>query len=261
MGNAGAYRTGEGLIRTFSLYLPPFIFYLFGMFDGPENYGPQEGDGATGNVSEGASEQAREQFAQAQAAVQAVRREERKAKKKDEGVAQLILQFLTDTQRTHLATLIARLVAIDCPSPFILAILSLISQGCRSAVDEFLLERQRAIDVAESHNQTMVPHDGLNEEANAQVIQWIMRMELVLSLDTHNILQTLIVDETNIDGTVLQLATFVFQEFLREQGKNAQFEAVQPLAINVLQSLFEAPMRACMEMQLQQAQEQMTNDE
>ncbi|HVW66762.1 MAG TPA: hypothetical protein VHA78_03440 [Candidatus Peribacteraceae bacterium] len=230
--------------------------------DGPENYGPGEGgEGGTGNVSEGVSEQAREQFAQAQAAIQQVRREERKAKKKDDGVAQVILQFLTDTQRTHLATLIARLVAIDCPSPFILAILSLISEGCRLSVDEFLQERQRMIDVASAHTQAMVPQDGLNEEANAQVIQWIMRMEAVLSLDMHNILQAIIVDETNIDGTVLQLATFVFQEFLKMQGKNAQFEAVQPLAINVLQSLFESPMRTRMEMQLQQAQEEMTNDE
>lgn len=230
--------------------------------DGPEIYNPEEGgEGAAGNVSEGVSEQAREQFAQAQAAVQQVRREEKKAKKKDEGVAQVILQFLTDTQRTHLATLIARLVAIDCPSPFILAILSLINQGCRSAVDEFLQERQRAIDIAQSHNQAMVPQDGLSEEANAQMIQWIMRMELVLSLDADTILRALIVDDTNIDGTVLQLATFVFQEFLRENGKDAPFETVQPLAINVLQSLFAAPMHARMQAQLEQAQEQMAEEE
>lgn len=227
------------------------------MFDanGPESYAPGEGsEGGTGNVSEGVSEQAREQFAQAQAAIQQVRREERKAKKRDDGVAQVILQFLTDTQRTHLATLIARLVAIDCPSPFILSILSLVNDGCKAAVDEYLQERERAIDVAGAHNQALVPHDGLTEEANARVIQWIMRMELVLSLDTHVILNALIIDETNIDGTVLQLATFVFQQFLQEQGKNAQFEAVQPLAISVLQSLFESPMRTRLEMQLQAMQ-------
>jgi len=56
-----------------------------------------------------------------------IQKEEKKAKKKDDGVAQVILQFLTDDQRTHLATLIARLVALDCPSPFILSILSLIN--------------------------------------------------------------------------------------------------------------------------------------
>jgi hypothetical protein len=224
------------------------------MFDsnGPESVGPDEGgEGGTGNVSEGVSEQAREQFAQAQAAQQQIRKEEKKAKKRDTGVAQMILQFLTDTQRTHLATLISRLVASDCPSHFLLAILSLVNEGCRSAVDDYLQEQQRVIDIEGSHSQALMRQDGLDEEANALIIQWIMRMELVLSLDSKNILNAILVDDTNIDGTVLQLATFVFQQFLEEKGKAAPFETVQQLAIGVLQSIFAPSMHAHMQAQLE----------
>ena len=207
-----------------------------------------------GNVSEDISEQAREQFAQAQAGVQAVRKEEKKARKRDDGVAQMILQFLTDTQKTHFATLIARLVAIDCPSPFILAVLSLISDGCKNVVEEYLREKQLAIDENSARETSLMP-SGLSSDANAELIQWIMRMEAVLETDSENILRTLLVDEQNIDGTVLQLTTFVFKQFMEEHGKQMSFEALQQLSISVLQSLFAPHMQVWMERQIAAAQE------
>lgn len=218
------------------------------MFDGPENFGPDE-SGTMGNVSEEVSEQAREQFAQAQAAIQQVRREEKKAKKKDDGVAQMILQFLTDTQKTHLATLIARLVANDCPSPFILAILSLINDNCKTVVEEYLSERAFTIDETQARETSMIP-SGLPTDANETLIEWIMRMETVLATNPETILRTLLVDEQNIDGTVLQLTTFVFRQFLDEHNKAAPFENVQQLSIGVLQSIFAPHMQAWMERQI-----------
>lgn len=221
------------------------------MFAGPENIGPSEGgEGAMGNVSEGVSEQAREQFAQAQAAIQQVRKEEKKARKRDDGVAQMILQFLTDTQRTHLATLIARLVAINCPSPFILAVLSLINEGCKAVVADYLKEKHVAIDESVAHDQNLISATGLQPEDSAMLVEWIMRMETVLSTDSDNILNALIVDDSNIDGTVLQLTTFVLQTFLAEHGKNAEFESLQQLSISVLQSLFTPHMQSRLERML-----------
>lgn len=217
----------------------------------PENYGPDEGgEGGTGNVSEQASEQAREQFAAAQAAIQQIRKEEKKAKKRDDGVAQMILQFLTDTQRTHLATLIARLVATDCPSVFILAILSLMNEGCKTVVEDYLQERNIKIDTSAIQSTSMVPTTGLSTESNEVMVEWIMRMEVVLSTDAENIINSLIVDDANIDGTVLQLTTFVLQTFLQDHQKNAAFESVQQLSIGVLQSLFTPYMQARMEQRL-----------
>ena len=49
-------------------------------------------------------------------------------------------------------------------------------------------------------------------------------------------------DEHNIDGTVLQLASFVLQEFFRSnQGgrREAPFQNLQALAGNILQVVFE----------------------
>ncbi len=223
------------------------------MANGPESVGPDEGgEGGTGNVSEGISEQAREQYAAAQAAMQQIRKEEKKARKRDDGVAQMILQFLNDTQRTHLATLIARLVAINCPSPFILAILSLISDGCKTVVTEYLKEKQIVIDGSESSGSELMASTGLDAESNVHLSEWIMRMETVLSTDPDNILNTLIVDDSNIDGTVLQLTTFVLQTFLTDHKKTASFENLQQLSIGVLQSLFTPYMQARMERMITQ---------
>ncbi len=213
------------------------------MFDisGPSESGaPGEEGGGGGEV---AREQARDGFAAAQqASLQQLQRDEKKSKKRDDGVAQIILQFLTDTQRTHLAVLIARLVAINCPTPFILAILSLINEQCRAGVEEYLKDKN----VQTSENQSLPiilqGERGLDASANTKLVMWIARMDHVLQTDPETILGSLLIDQNNIDGTVLQLTTFVLQTFLTEHGKNAEFENLQALSVGVLQSLFTSHM-------------------
>ena len=208
---------------------------------GPESFVPSEGEGG---ASEGLSEAARAKFAGAQAAMQQIRREEKKAKKRDDGVAGVILQFLTDTQKAHLATLISRLVAIDCPSTFILAILSLINEDCRTAVEDYLKEQQiERLPVNAAAN--MIPaQSALDDAANHRLVMWIEQMETVLATDSTNILNALLVEHRNIDGTVLQLTTFVLKEFLESHDKHPSFESLQGLSISVLQSLFEPHLAA-----------------
>lgn len=200
---------------------------------GFESAAPSE-DG--GNAAEGLSEQAKAKFAASQAAAQQIQKEEKKAKKKDDGVAQVILQFLTDDQRTHLATLIARLVARDCPSPFILAILSLINDDCRKVVDEYLKE-QGAEEIDEATLPAIAPGNDLSTDNQAFAL-WIVRMQRVLASDSQKIIAALLVEDGNIDGTVLQVTTFVLQDYLEESGKKPQFDELQQLSINILQSVF-----------------------
>lgn len=209
---------------------------------------PDEGQGG---VNEAAAEAARQRFAGTQAALQQLQKDEKKSKKRDSGVADAILQFLTDAQKTHLATLIARLVAMNCPSPFILAILSLINDNCKTVVEEYLREREVDIPAIEAGSRSILPAtSNLNDAANEQLVSWVMRMELVLASDQEHILNALIVEDSNIDGTVLQLTTFVLQDFLKGQGKNPSFEPLQQLSIGVLQSIFQPVMQAHVERRL-----------
>lgn len=208
---------------------------------GSESFVPSEGEGGG---SEAAREQAQQRFAGTAAALQQIQREEKKAKRRDDTVAEAILQFLTDNQRTHLATLISRLVGLNCPSVFILSVVSLINPQCAAIVAEYLKE---AMSVEETDSEKLpatLAHAGeLGEEANIQLASWIARMDLVLQSDRETILGALVVGEKNIDGTVLQLTTFVLQEFLHAHRKQADFEKLQPLAIGILHSLFEPHLR------------------
>lgn len=201
-----------------------------------ENMSPDEGGGSGG---EQLSEEAKARFAGAAAAQQQARKDEKKSKKRDDGVAQMIMQFLSDTQRIHLATLISRLVALDCPSPFLLAILSLVNPDCAKVVEEYLNEQGSAPDIDVRALSAALGDTKLPVEANENLERWILSMELVLATNPAQILKALLVEEGNIDGTVLQLTTFVLDEFMKSHGKAVPFTALQGVAIQILQSVFE----------------------
>jgi hypothetical protein len=207
---------------------------------GGDILGPGEGGSA---VSEALSEEAKQRFAAAAKAMQAIQREEKRSKKRDTRVARAILQFLNDDRYAHLFPLISRLVARDCPSVFIIAVLSLIDAECQNVVQEYLQESgQKSSKETVDETMQLMAEVHLDAEANRALVEWITRMQMVLALDTQHIMEHLMVDEGNIDGTVLQLTTVVLQEFFRSAlggRKNIPSESLQPLGVNILQAVFE----------------------
>lgn len=198
---------------------------------------PDEG---TGNAPEALSEDAKARFAAAAAAMQQIRKEEKKSKKKDDRVAQVIMKFLGNQKDSHLFTLISRLVARDCPSIFILAIISLIDNESLEVVEEYLKEtmHKEAHEMVDE-SMALTKTGEIDAETNRVLVDWITRMQMVLSITPDKILLTLMLDEKNIDGSVLQLATFVLQRFFQERRKTAEFEKLQPLTASILQTVFE----------------------
>lgn len=198
---------------------------------GGESFAPSENAGA---ASEGVSEAAKARFAGQAAGAAQIRRDQAKAQKRDDSVAQAIIGFLTDTQRQHLATLIARLVARNCPSPFLLAILSLINKQCLEQYLQFARENQ--LPDAKESRELSLPN--LPGEQTAELADWVVRIEQVLAFDAQRIIASLLEDADNFDPTLLQLTTFVLEEFLHEHAKTAEFEKLQPLAAMILQTVF-----------------------
>jgi hypothetical protein len=197
---------------------------------------PSEGQSG---APEQLSEDAKQRFAAAGAAMAQIRREEKKSKKRDAKVAKTILQFLNDDKHAHLFVLISRLVARDCPSIFILAILSLINEESLKVVDEYFVDDKEKAPQTES---VELAPGAIDKQANDLLIAWINRMQMVLSSDTNAILAKIMVDEHNVDGTVLQLTTFVLQEFFESDAggrRKAPFEQVQTLTLSILQTVFE----------------------
>lgn len=203
------------------------------------------GEGASG-APEALSEEAKQRFAAAAAAMQAIQREEKRSKKRDTRVARTIIKFLNDDRYAHLFVLISRLVARDCPSVFILAILSLIDAESREVVKEYLQEVRQEMKEASAEviddDMKIIVSQSIDANTNRILIVWITRMQMVMALEAQKILSKLMVDEHNIDGTVLQLTTFILQEFFKSKeggGRTAPFESLQGLSVSILQTVFE----------------------
>jgi hypothetical protein len=208
--------------------------------DGTEFIGPDEGPSG---VSEGLSEEAKQRFAGTANAIAQIKREERVSKKRDTGVAQTILQFLTDNQRQHLSLLIAEHSARNCPSIFILALLSLINKECLAKVQEYLTEKLQttAIETVDE-SLSLMKNQKLDIQTNRMLIDWITRLQMVLSLEAMRIVPALMIDEKNMDGSVLQLTVFIIQDFFRAQSMNISYEKLQPLSASILQAIFKPHM-------------------
>ncbi|MDD5026468.1 MAG: hypothetical protein PHH13_03785 [Candidatus Peribacteraceae bacterium] len=220
---------------------------------GPESFAPGE---SAGGAPEQLSEEAKQRFAAAAAGMQQIRREERKSKKRDDQVARAIVQFLGTDEHAHLFVLISRLVARDCPSIFILAIVSLIHNGCLETVREYLKDTTQATG-QQTVDETMALMKGgeLDVQTNRTLVEWITRMQLVLSLTPEQILLRLMIDDKNVDGTVLQLATFVLQEFFAKRKRQISFERIQPLTASILQTVFQPFIGGVRKILLARAQE------
>jgi len=219
---------------------------------GPESFSPDEG---VGGVSETLSEEAKQRFAAAAAAMQQIKKEEKQSKKRDDQVAQVIIQFLGDEGHSHLFVLISRLVARDCPSIFILSILSLIHDESLKMVQEYLEETlQKTAEQTVDESMALTKSGELDADTNRTLVEWITRMQMVLSLAPEKILLRLMIDEKNIDGTVLQLTTFVLQEFFQNRGRETPFEKIQPLTASILQTVLQPFMGSVRKALLEQAE-------
>jgi hypothetical protein len=198
---------------------------------------PDEGQGGG---PEELSDDAKARFAASGAAMAQAKKEEKKSKKKDDKVAQVILKFLNDSKNSHLFTLISRLVARDCPSIFILSVISLIDDESQKEVAEYLKELTDK-DAHETVDESMalMKTGEIDADTNRALIDWITRMQMVLSQAPEQILTKLMIDDKNIDGSVLQLTTFVLQRFFEDRKKSAEFEKLQPLTASILQTVFE----------------------
>ena len=207
-------------------------------FGGLESAAP--GEGQSGGIEE-LSEDAKQRFAAAAKAGKALQQEERRSKRRDQKIARAIIRFLNDDRYTHLFILISRLVGRDCPSIFLLAILSLIDDEAAALVEDFLGDGSTAI-LAEKAATPIVEHSALSASSNATLSEWMGRVQGVLQREHAAILASLMLDDRNIDGSILQLTTFVLQAFFESAHggkKKVPFEKLQPLTASILTTLFQ----------------------
>ena len=101
------------------------------------------------------------------------------------------------------------------------------------------MERGVIIETPDTTSLEKSSTEGLPKDVRKKILEWTTRMELVMNIDAGHILPKLMVDEGNIDGSVLQLSTFVLVDFFESIGREVTYEELQPLTIKVLQDILE----------------------
>ncbi len=189
---------------------------------------PDEGEG--GGIEE-LSEEAKQRFAGAHAKTKAARKKEQKSRKRDSQVAGAIGKFMKDNTTSYLAVLLARLIERNCPAEVILALLSLIDEESLKEVTLFL--QQDDIDTTAQPTQDFI--EGID---NAALLDWIVRLQLVLSVEPERTINNLMTDATSLDGTMLHATSYILKAFLKTQGKAADQDMLDQLTSTLLQVAF-----------------------
>jgi hypothetical protein len=197
----------------------------FELFKGP----------AAKEKDEKSDEKFREEMAKAQAALQNLQQEEGQARTYDQSLAAIIVQFLSQPQNTDLFLLISRVVALNLPSEFVIAVLSLIDKKAHQEVLRYLSEAKKAEGSSRhsSHAALVIRHEAnfqtLPLEHKRIIESWVANMALVAGKGPHRILETLVIPgpDKRISPLVVQLSSFILRNYLAEHQLAVAYETLR----------------------------------
>jgi hypothetical protein len=218
-----------------------------------------DAQGGVSSSAEGLSEEAVARLQANAAAIAAIRKQEKQTKKGDDAVVSLLLQFLNDAHYSHLFTLIARLIARNCPSIFILSIIALVHTLAAEEVER-VLDRHFATETRKGITETALSQMQ-DLIVNERIVEWLTSVQMILSLNPDGIIRSLLLDEKNIDGSVLQLTAFIMADYFALQQKAVTYEQVQPVAMQLLQSILAPYISAIQKSILEQKTKSNDEDE
>lgn len=192
-------------------------------------------DGGADGGSEGGSEAAaeaaerfREQKAQAAAQAKRDQQEERRKKGQDDVLAKIIVQFLNTPRYSGFFLLIARALAKDIPSDFLLAILALIHKDSAQILEDKNIPRKTPPRPQDS---------AFPPELSAPLGEWTTLMYSVSTAEPHRVLETILDESWELDANILQLFCLVLREFFFFKKFETPFQNIQVFSEGFLKNL------------------------
>lgn len=188
---------------------------------------------------EKADEQFREEMKRAQKAMQQLQKEEGKARAHDDKLAQIIVQFLSQTGGTDLFLLISRCVAQDIPSELIIAVLSLVDRKASEEIVKILQEAKR-------ESALVVPQykdvHTLNPAQKKAIDDWIRNITTAAAHKPHRTLESVLVKSVSkstnelvkeISPPFVQLSAFIMRNYLSMQETQVDIQKLREFMENV----------------------------
>ncbi|MBI5411778.1 hypothetical protein HZA43_01220 [Candidatus Peregrinibacteria bacterium] len=206
-----------------------------------ENLESFNGGGPAREGHEQSFEQFQEEQRKTQQALAQLWKEEGKVKAQDDKLAKIIVRFLNDPANTHLFLLIARVVAQNVPSEFIIAILSLIDEGAQVEIQNFLAapaeKNEAKLEFSPPPSQALALRSSTNfsalpAEDKVRIDQWIQKLQLVALKMPYRVLDTVAFKprgaaERQISPAVWQFASIVLRDFLNKRHATIDFALLQ----------------------------------
>lgn len=197
------------------------------MADGGTNFESFSGAPTGQETAQESQEQFRERYRQAQAAIKQIQKDEGKKKQQDDSLAQIIVQFLGEKNRTALFLLISRLVARNIPSDFILALIALIHAPAASAVEQKMLENPHTSTQALEKKENRM----FTADQKKRIDAWTNSIISLSTAESRKIIHTAVEPTGEIAAEAVQIFALVLREYLETLGdKGVHLENITAFA-------------------------------
>ena len=218
---------------VFSPY--PRLIFLSGA--PPESAGPGEAPNM-GQVSEEAAEALREQIAAAAASAARQRKDEKKAKKRDQGLGNILLNFIRNGQQDDpLVLLLTRLLKLETPIVMILAMLSIKFTEILPLLSDHLEEEEAAGSPLPFSMNDMALTTMTNANLPA-ISDWAQLMLNCASYYPKKTLQAL-VRHHGVEHAALQLSAMLLEDFFKLRNQETNFENTKEFCDLILKAILK----------------------
>jgi hypothetical protein len=208
---------------------------------GVEDLNPLDNEESGGKAAEISDEVFHDKQRKATATRKAMQKAEASARKKDSQLAKVIGRFLQTHSNTAVMLLIARCLEQNIPAGFILGILALVEDEAKEEFEALLGEAVALLDSPKEKNTASkaLAVNELPHHIKQAIDAWVEGLFAFGITQPTRLITTASSDAGEIFPSLIQLTTFVLQQYLEKEKVELQHENAKGFAGLILKNLLE----------------------
>jgi len=190
-------------------------------------------------MSEGAFEQFRQKMKAAQAQIQAIKKEEKRQKKTEDELLKILFQFVKTSSKKDLVILISRALEANIPASFILAIILLGNEDVQRMLKRVLIKKEEV----KSNSRALIffneNEKTFSLEVKLMLDVWMKEVLYQAEEYPQKVLKTCITEKDGLDTRVVNLASYVIEDYLWQKKIPQGHEKVMKSSEFILNGILE----------------------
>lgn len=171
---------------------------------------------------------ARMQAAAAQ--LRALQKQEQKQKKSEDELVKILLKFIQTGKKKDVLLLVSRLLEMNVPAAFIVALLLISNRDMQEQLGLQLLpsgEAEREVKEKANLPDLYIGGEVLPLKVKLAMMNWINEVGKKIDNHPQRCLKTLLDEEQQVHLTAVQLGAFCLRDFLEEQGVAHEYDQLK----------------------------------